>query len=167
MTDAARRMSRVDTAWLRMDNDVNLMMIVGVWLLRPAVTMDMLRERIADKLLKYERFRQKAVIDTIGAVWVDDEHFDIARHVAPKSLHPEPGESPRQALQRTCGDLAMTPLDPAPPPVAVSPGGGLRRRQRHHRAHPPLHRRRHRADQRHAQHHRRWHRPAAGAQEAP
>ena len=27
---AAERMSRVDTAWLRMDNDVNLMMIVGV-----------------------------------------------------------------------------------------------------------------------------------------
>ena len=26
----AQRMSRVDTAWLRMDNDVNLMMIVGV-----------------------------------------------------------------------------------------------------------------------------------------
>ena len=34
-TSPARRerMSRVDTAWLRMDNDVNLMMIVGVWLL--------------------------------------------------------------------------------------------------------------------------------------
>ena len=31
-----RRMSRVDTAWLRMDNDVNLMMIVGVWLLTRA-----------------------------------------------------------------------------------------------------------------------------------
>jgi diacylglycerol O-acyltransferase len=66
--------------------------------------MDMLRERIADKLLKYERFRQKAVIDTIGAVWVDDEHFDIARHVAPKSLHPEPGESPR----RRCSAPAVT-----------------------------------------------------------
>ena len=25
-----QRMSRVDTAWLRMDNDVNLMMIAGV-----------------------------------------------------------------------------------------------------------------------------------------
>jgi diacylglycerol O-acyltransferase len=37
MSDATRRMSRVDTAWLRMDNDVNLMMIVGVWLLTPAV----------------------------------------------------------------------------------------------------------------------------------
>ena len=30
---SAHRMSRVDTAWLRMDNDVNLMMIVGVWML--------------------------------------------------------------------------------------------------------------------------------------
>jgi WS/DGAT/MGAT family acyltransferase len=115
MTDAARRMSRVDTAWLRMDNDVNLMMIVGVWLLTPAITMDALRERITDKLLKYERFRQKAVVDAMGAMWVDDEHFDIARHVLPKSLHPEPGESERHALQRACGDLAMTPLDPRHP----------------------------------------------------
>jgi len=32
---ASERMSRVDTAWLRMDNEVNLMMIVGVWLLQP------------------------------------------------------------------------------------------------------------------------------------
>ena len=33
MSAASERMSRVDTAWLRMDNDVNLMLIVGVWLL--------------------------------------------------------------------------------------------------------------------------------------
>ena len=36
MSHTAERMSRVDTAWLRMDNDVNLMMIVGVWLLATA-----------------------------------------------------------------------------------------------------------------------------------
>jgi len=48
------RMSRVDTAWLRMDNDVNLMMIVGVWLLTPGITVDALRQRIGDKLLKYD-----------------------------------------------------------------------------------------------------------------
>jgi hypothetical protein len=46
---AAERMSRVDTSWLRMDNDVNLMMIVGVWLLQPAITLEQLRERIGDK----------------------------------------------------------------------------------------------------------------------
>ena len=36
MNDTARPMSRVDTEWLRMDTDINLM-IVGVWLLPPAV----------------------------------------------------------------------------------------------------------------------------------
>ena len=38
MSDSAERMSRVDNAWLRMDSERNLMMIVGVWLLRPAVS---------------------------------------------------------------------------------------------------------------------------------
>ena len=80
------RMSRVDTAWLRMDNDVNLMMIVGVWLLTPAITLAALRERIESKLLKYERFHQKAVADTMGAQWVEDTEFDIQRHVVSAEL---------------------------------------------------------------------------------
>jgi WS/DGAT/MGAT family acyltransferase len=108
-------MSRVDTSWLRMDNDVNLMMIVGVWLLTPAVTIDALRERIADKLLKYERFRQKAVVDAMGAMWVDDDHFDIAHHVTPIALPKKKGPGERAALQALCGELATTPLDPRRP----------------------------------------------------
>jgi WS/DGAT/MGAT family acyltransferase len=112
---AAERMSRVDTSWLRMDNDVNLMMIVGVWLLTPAVTIDALRERIADKLLKYERFRQKAVVDAMGAMWVDDDHFDIAHHVTPIALPKKKGPGERAALQALCGELATTPLDPRRP----------------------------------------------------
>ena len=40
MAETTQAMSRVDTAWLRMDTDVNLMMIVGVWLLRPAIRYD-------------------------------------------------------------------------------------------------------------------------------
>ena len=112
---AVERMSRVDTAWLRMDNDVNLMMIVGIWLLTPAVSLAALRERIADKLLKYERFRQKAVADAMGAHWVLDEDFDITRHVVPAKLRPRRGETRHQALQRLCGDLATTPLDHAHP----------------------------------------------------
>ena len=109
------RMSRVDTAWLRMDNDVNLMMIVGVWLLTPGIGVQALRDRIQDKLLKYDRFRQKAVADAMGANWVPDETFDITRHVVPTTLHREAGESERHALQRLCGELATTPLDPARP----------------------------------------------------
>ena len=115
MPQTAERMSRVDTAWLRMDNDVNLMMIVGVWLLTPAITIEALRERIQSKLLKYERFGQKAVADAMGAHWVPDDHFDLTAHVTTVALEREGGESERQALQRLCGDLAMTQLDPARP----------------------------------------------------
>jgi diacylglycerol O-acyltransferase / wax synthase len=111
----AERMSRVDTAWLRMDNDVNLMMIVGVWLLTPAITLGALRERIEDKLLKYPRFRQRAQADAMGAMWLEDTEFDITRHVVAATLEPEPGESQRHALQRLCGELAVTPLDPQRP----------------------------------------------------
>ena len=106
------RMSRVDTAWLRMDNDVNLMMIVGVWLLTPAISMHALRQRLADGLLQFERFRQKAIADAMGAHWVFDDRFDIGNHVVAAQLKPAPGQTERQALQRLCGELAATPLHP-------------------------------------------------------
>jgi WS/DGAT/MGAT family acyltransferase len=112
---ANSRMSRVDTAWLRMDNDVNLMMIVGVWLLTPGVSMDALRERIAAKLLQYDRFKQKAVVDAMGASWVTDTDFDIARHVVLEKLDQKKGLTERAALQRRCGELATTPLNPERP----------------------------------------------------
>jgi diacylglycerol O-acyltransferase / wax synthase len=115
MKPPAERMSRVDTAWLRMDNDVNLMMIIGVWLLKPAVTIEAMRERIADKLLKYDRFRQKVVHDAIGANWVTDDDFDINRHALVAPLKRRKGQSERAALQQLCGTLATTPLDPTRP----------------------------------------------------
>ena len=104
-------MSKVDTAWLRMDNDVNLMMIVGVWLLTPALPYAALCERIEDKLLKYERFRRCVIQGSAGAHWADDESFDIHRHVVRERLVRTPGQSERSALQARVGELASTPLD--------------------------------------------------------
>ncbi|WP_246312104.1 wax ester/triacylglycerol synthase family O-acyltransferase [Pseudaquabacterium terrae] len=112
---ATSRMSRVDTAWLRMDNDVNLMMIVGVWMLTPKIGLAALRERVADKLLKYGRFHQRAVADAMGATWVEADDFDIEQHVVVEQLHRAKGQSERAALQQRCGELAMTPLDPERP----------------------------------------------------
>ena len=112
---ASVRMSRVDTAWLRMDNDVNLMMIVGVWLLTPAIGHEALCERVGDKLLKYRRFRQKAVLDALGATWVDDADFDIRHHVVHEKLVRRKGQGERAALQARAGELATTPLDPGRP----------------------------------------------------
>ena len=115
MSQTAERMSRVDTAWLRMDNDVNLMMIVGVWLLTPGVSYEALRDRIGEKLLKYDRFRQRVVQDTMGAAWVFDDDFDIERHVVREKLHRQRGQTAEAALQARCGELATTALDPAHP----------------------------------------------------
>jgi len=108
---AAERMSRVDTAWLRMDNDVNQMMIVGVWLLQPGISLQALRARVADKLLKYDRFRQRVEHDAVGALWIEDEDFDLDRHVFSCTLTQQEGQSERQALQHLCGLLASIPLD--------------------------------------------------------
>jgi diacylglycerol O-acyltransferase len=111
MPQAAERMSRVDTAWLRMDNDVNLMAIVGVWLIEPRIAYEALCERVNDKLLKYGRFRQKVVEDAMGASWVDDPDFDIHHHVRREKLVRRPGQSEREALQARVGELSAMPLD--------------------------------------------------------
>jgi diacylglycerol O-acyltransferase len=115
MSDTAERMTRVDNAWLRMDNDVNLMMIVGVWLLQPSITYEALCARIGERLLKYPRFRRKVVEDMLGSSWVVDEDFDIRRHVVREQLPRKRGQSERAALQVRCGELATTRLDPAHP----------------------------------------------------
>jgi len=109
------RMSKVDTAWLRMDSDANLMMILGVWVLRPGVSLAALRERVTERMLPYRRFVQTACQDAAGAHWLDDPDFDIARHVVSRPLQPEPGQSAQAALQARIADLAMQPLDHAHP----------------------------------------------------
>jgi WS/DGAT/MGAT family acyltransferase len=108
-------MSRVDTAWLRMDTEANLMMIVGVWLIEPQLTLADLRERVETSLLKYGRFRQKVVEDTLGAQWVEDDHFDIAAHVVPEKLELAAGQAPLDALKSYVGDLTTSPLNTSRP----------------------------------------------------
>jgi WS/DGAT/MGAT family acyltransferase len=108
-------MRPVDNAWLRMGSDVNLMMIVGVWLLTPALRYDDLCERIQTRLLRYKRFHQKVMRGVVGAQWVFDDDFDLARHVVVEKLTRRRGQSARSALQARMGELAATPLDHAHP----------------------------------------------------
>jgi WS/DGAT/MGAT family acyltransferase len=112
---ATERMSRVDHAWLRMDTDANLMMIVGFWLIEPQLGLQELTERIEATLLAYPRFRRKVVEDALGALWVDDEAFDIGRHVTREVLHARSGETPLEALKRRVAELATQRLDPSRP----------------------------------------------------
>jgi len=112
----SERMSKVDTAWLRMDTEANLMMIVGVWSIRPGITLSRLRERVAERLLQYPRFRQKVVEDGLmGSQWVLDKDFDIARHVVAEVPLPLRGQSNDEVLRERVAELCSQPLDPAHP----------------------------------------------------
>ncbi|MEP6790127.1 MAG: wax ester/triacylglycerol synthase family O-acyltransferase [Ramlibacter sp.] len=112
---AGERMTKVDTAWLRMDSPSNLMMIVGVWTLKPGIGYEELCARVEERLLKYARFRQRVVQDAAGATWVEDRDFDIARHVLREKLPKKAKGHAQEALQEHVGALAMQPLDPRRP----------------------------------------------------
>lgn len=105
------RMSKVDTAWLRMDSPMNLMMIVGVWIIKPGVSYKAVCQRIEERLLKYPRFGQRVEQDALGALWVRDEDFRIERHVVVEKLRRSSAGGEQQALQDRLGELAVQPLD--------------------------------------------------------
>ncbi len=117
---SGERMTKVDTAWLRMDCDANLMMIVGVWQLAPSVKYAAVCDRIENSLLKYNRFKQRVMEDAAGATWVNDRKFDLANHVVLHTLPGIPKSAPKGsnqqgALQDLVADLATQRLDPKRP----------------------------------------------------
>jgi WS/DGAT/MGAT family acyltransferase len=106
------RISGVDTAWLRMEQPTNLMMIVGVMMLEGRLAMRDLKRVVAERFLAFRRFRQLAVQEAAGAWWQDDESFDIAHHVHRTRL---PGKAGKAELEALVSELASTPLDFARP----------------------------------------------------
>ena len=109
---ARERMSAVDTAWLRMDTPVNLMMIVGIEVFDRPIGYEELAERLRERLLAYDRFRQRVVPDGDGYAWEDDDQFRLSRHVHRVRLR---GKADDKALQKLVGKLACEPLDPSHP----------------------------------------------------
>jgi len=124
---SGERMTKVDTAWLRMDCDANLMMIVGVWQLAPGVRYAAVCERIEASLLKYDRFRQRVMEDAAGATWVEDRNFDLTNHVVlntlpknaaqtgKKAARNAPASNQQEALQNLVAELATQRLNPKHP----------------------------------------------------
>jgi diacylglycerol O-acyltransferase len=109
---AREPISKVDTAWLRMEQPTNLMMINGVIMMDEQLDYERLVEVIEQRFLAFRRFRQKAVDGARGAHWVFDEDFDIRQHVKRTAL---PGKADRDELERLVSDLASTPLDSSHP----------------------------------------------------
>src|SRR5262249_41353066 len=106
------KISAVDTAWLRMDRPSNLMMICGVLLFSERVRSAALVAIIEKPFLAFRRFRQRPVELPGVAVWEDDDHSAIDRHVERVTL---PGRAGTRELETLVSRLASTPLDPSRP----------------------------------------------------
>ncbi|UHQ19046.1 wax ester/triacylglycerol synthase family O-acyltransferase [Lysobacter sp. KIS68-7] len=105
-------MSRVDTAWLRMERGTNPMMITGVLMFAEPMSLAALRQVVKERFLAYKRFRQKPIDTPAGAYWQRDEHFDLDWHVQLTAL---PGKGDKRALERFVSQLASSPLDAGKP----------------------------------------------------
>nr|WHW29677.1 putative wax ester synthase/acyl-CoA:diacylglycerol acyltransferase [uncultured bacterium] len=105
-------LSKVDTAWLRMEEPTNLMMITGIMLLSEPMNIERFKTTIERRFLSFKRFRQRAVDNPRGAYWEIDPDFDIDLHIRRSAL---PGTADLAELQDYVGDLASTPLDKSRP----------------------------------------------------
>ena len=105
-------MSKVDTAWLRMEKPTNLMMITGVLMFEQRLSIQALRQLIAERFLAFQRFRQKAVELGTACHWETDADFDLEWHVRLTAL---PGAAGKLELQRLVSQLASTALDHSKP----------------------------------------------------
>jgi diacylglycerol O-acyltransferase / wax synthase len=106
------RISGVDTAWLRMDQPTNLMMIVGVMMLEGKLDVRAVKKIIAARFLAFRRFGQRAVQDAAGAWWETDEGLDLDAHIVRARLT---GAAGKEELEALVSELASTPLDPEKP----------------------------------------------------
>jgi WS/DGAT/MGAT family acyltransferase len=108
-------LSTVDAAWLRMEHPTNLMTITGVLSFAEKLEFAALKDLIEDRLLCYDRFRQRVAEPGIPFArprWVDDRTFNLRAHLQRIAL-PEPGS--QLELQDLVSTLMSTPLDPSKP----------------------------------------------------
>ncbi|QSX77477.1 WS/DGAT/MGAT family O-acyltransferase [Agrilutibacter solisilvae] len=105
-------MAKVDTAWLRMEQPTNPMMITGVLMFAEVMSVTQLRRVIEQRWLAYRRFRQKAVDSAAGAFWETDDDLDLDWHVQLTAL---PGRGGKRGLEKFVSQLASTPLDTGRP----------------------------------------------------
>jgi diacylglycerol O-acyltransferase len=108
-------LSNVDTAWWRMDDPSNLMMITAVAVLGAPLDLDRFGATLEQGLGRFDRFRQRIVASRLclGRYrWVEHQAFAVDEHITQIELAPPGGQA---ALQDVVSELASTPLDPARP----------------------------------------------------
>ena len=105
-------MSSVDRAWLMMDDPANPMVINGFWIFEEPLQYEHVLAVLEERLLIYERFRQR-VVERRGALrprahWEFDPEFDLRAHVG-RFVLPSPGD--KRTLNDAVARLLVHPLD--------------------------------------------------------
>ena len=107
------KMSTVDTAWLRMDSDGNLMMIVSVLMFDQPLDKERFRQTMVNRLLPYSRFRSRVVQDAGGAWWQEQE-VDLDDHIVHSTLKSASPDN-KAELELMVSRLSAEALDPSRP----------------------------------------------------
>ena len=115
-----KRLSGLDASFLYFETPEQLLHVCGLVLLDPETipggySFASMKRAMAERVSVVPEFRQKlrhVVLDLDHPVWVDDDHFDIDRHVHRAAL-PAPGDE--RELAELCGHLAGIPLDRSRP----------------------------------------------------
>ncbi len=108
-------LSNVDSAWLRMEDPTNLMTITALLTFDEPLPFDRLKGAIEDRLLPYDRFRQRVVHPRFPLAkprWEEDANFALKAHLRRVAL-PHPGD--QGTLQELVSELMSTPLDYSKP----------------------------------------------------
>lgn len=104
-------LSGVDSAWLRMEDPTNLMMITGVLLFDEMIDMERLKATVRERLLPFDRFRQRVIVPKVPfsrARWESVPDLELDDHLHHFTL---PAPADKQALQEKVSELMSTPLD--------------------------------------------------------
>jgi diacylglycerol O-acyltransferase / wax synthase len=106
-------LASVDVAWLHMDEPTNPMVITIAMFFDAPLDYQQLRTRVEERLLAFDRFRQRVVTWRGGTPhWEPDPRFALKAHLHRLGL---PGAGGDEELRELLGDLISSPLDPTRP----------------------------------------------------
>ena len=111
---AREPMTNVDTAWLRMDSDENLMVINGLLFFDEPMSQEEFKTLLEERLVaQHKRFRQRPICEGNAYYWEELPELDMDYHLT--SLVVDEGGDPDEALRRTVSKLIPLPLESGKP----------------------------------------------------
>lgn len=108
-------LSAADLAWWHIQTENNLSVSTVVLTLDRPIDIDCLKDRVEDRLMAIDRFRQRVEPSRIPLgrpVWRESEDFALSDHLV--VVEPEMQQAPDN-LERLVGELLGRPLEPSRP----------------------------------------------------